>query len=44
MVHAYFAVQLDIIWETALTDVPALRRQVAQIVADEYPDSPPAEF
>jgi uncharacterized protein with HEPN domain len=37
LVHAYFSVQLEIVWETVLRDVPELRRQVAQILADEYP-------
>ena len=36
MVHAYFSIQLGIIWETALSDVPVLRRQVARILTDEF--------
>jgi uncharacterized protein with HEPN domain len=27
----------EIVWETVLRDVPELHRQVAQILADEYP-------
>lgn len=35
--HAYFAVDLDIIWDTVTVDVPALRAQVAGIL--EPPDA-----
>jgi len=35
-VHQYFAVKWHIVWVTATEDVPELRRQVAQILADEY--------
>jgi len=31
-VHAYFAVQWDIVWATATDDVPMLRRQVMEIL------------
>lgn len=31
-VHAYFAVQWDIVWATAIDDVPMLRRQVLEIL------------
>ncbi len=40
-VHAYFAVQWSIVWTTATQDVPALRQQVARILAAEYPDDTP---
>lgn len=36
--HAYFAVIWSRIWDTATTDVPALRAQVSTILAAEYPD------
>jgi uncharacterized protein with HEPN domain len=34
-VHAYFAVQWDIVWATATDDVPMLRRQVMEILQTE---------
>ena len=34
-VHAYFAVQWDIVWATAMDDVPVLRRQVLEILQTE---------
>ena len=34
-VHAYFAVQWDIVWATATDDVPVLRRQVLEILQTE---------
>jgi uncharacterized protein with HEPN domain len=34
-VHAYFAVQWDIVWATATDDVPVLRRQVVEILQTE---------
>ena len=39
-VHAYFAVQWDIVWATATEDVPILRRQVLEIVQAENLDQP----
>jgi uncharacterized protein with HEPN domain len=36
-VHQYFAVNWRIVWVTVTEDVPFLRQQVAQILADEYP-------
>ena len=34
-VHAYCAVQWDIVWATATDDVPVLRRQVLEILQTE---------
>jgi len=34
-VHAYFAVQWDIVWATATDEVPVLRRQVLEILQTE---------
>jgi uncharacterized protein with HEPN domain len=31
-VHEYFAVQWEIVWATATDDVPALRRQILEIL------------
>jgi uncharacterized protein with HEPN domain len=35
LVHSYFSVKLDIVWETIQYDVPALRDQIARILAQE---------
>jgi len=35
VVHAYFAVQWDIVWATVKDDVPQLRRQVLEILQAE---------
>lgn len=36
-VHAYFAVNPNIVWTTARDDVPALATLVEQIIANEFP-------
>ena len=38
-VHAYFSVDWETIWITAMHDVPNLRSQVAAILADEFPSA-----
>jgi uncharacterized protein with HEPN domain len=35
-VHEYFAIMWEIVWETAITDVPDLRKQIAIILATEF--------
>jgi uncharacterized protein with HEPN domain len=35
-VHAYFSVSWPIVWVTATEDVPVLRDQIAEILANEY--------
>ena len=35
-VHAYFSVSWPIVWVTATEDVPVLRAQIAEILANEY--------
>lgn len=37
--HGYFSVSLDLVWETAQTDVPELRHSLATIVS-ELPETP----
>ena len=39
-VHAYFAVQWDIVWATSNDDVPVLRRQIMAILQAENPEQP----
>lgn len=35
-VHEYFAVMWEIVWETAIKDVPKLREQIAVILTPEF--------
>jgi uncharacterized protein with HEPN domain len=42
-VHAYFSVNWPIVWVAATEDAPALRKQVVQIPASEYPDARPGK-
>lgn len=37
-VHAYFAVDPQIVWITAQADVPALAVAIAKIVSSDFPD------
>jgi uncharacterized protein with HEPN domain len=38
IVHEYFGLDWEIVWEAATQDVPLLRRQIAAILATEYSD------
>lgn len=35
-VHEYFAIMWEIVWETAITDVPKLRGQIFVILENEF--------
>ncbi len=35
-VHEYFAIMWEIVWETAITDVPKLRGQISIILENEF--------
>jgi len=35
-VHEYFAILWQIVWNTAIQDVPELRRKILNILANEY--------
>lgn len=37
LVHSYFSVKLDIVWQTAIQSVPDIREKVARILAAEFP-------
>jgi uncharacterized protein with HEPN domain len=37
IVHAYFSVDLDLIWQTISRDLLPLRSQIADILASEFP-------
>ena len=37
-IHAYFAINWSIVWHAAAEEVPELSRQVADILAREYPN------
>ncbi len=35
--HEYFSLDVDIVWQTVVQDVPELRSQINQILRAEYP-------
>ena len=37
LVHSYFSVKLDIVWQTAVQSVPDIREKVAHILSVEFP-------
>jgi uncharacterized protein with HEPN domain len=39
IVHAYFDLDWQILWDAATDDIPKLRRQVLAILATEFPES-----
>jgi uncharacterized protein with HEPN domain len=39
IVHAYFDLDWQILWNTATDDIPVLRRQVLNILVTEFPES-----
>ena len=39
IVHAYFDLDWQILWDAAISDVPELQRQVLEIIAIEFPES-----
>jgi uncharacterized protein with HEPN domain len=39
IVHAYFDLDWQILWDATIEDVPTLRRNVSRIVASEFPES-----
>ncbi len=39
IVHAYFDLDWQILWNTAMDDVPQLREQVRRILESEFPES-----
>jgi uncharacterized protein with HEPN domain len=41
-VHSYFAMDWDIVWNTATESVPLLRRQVGDILSRDYPGITPS--
>lgn len=43
IVHAYFSVNLDIIWQSATEDLLPLRTQIAEILKAEFPDNTESE-
>src|SRR4051794_29644083 len=38
IVHAYFDLDWQILWETSITDIPSLRKQVSHILAADFPE------
>lgn len=39
LIHAYFGVNLDIVWQIATAELPIVRIQIEEIVAEEQQDS-----
>lgn len=39
IVHAYFELDWQILWDAAIGDIPALRGQVLSILATEFPET-----
>ena len=39
--HAYFALDLDILWDAVQNDVPSLQSRVEQMMQEEPPAGPP---
>jgi uncharacterized protein with HEPN domain len=39
IVHAYFELDWQTLWEAASTDVPDLRNQIRRILSSEFPES-----
>jgi len=42
-VHAYFAIDWSIVWETATADVPTLQGQIAAIITAQQPPLDPPD-
>jgi uncharacterized protein with HEPN domain len=38
VVHGYFALDEDVVWDTAQESAPEIRNAIASIIAQEYPD------
>ena len=39
IVHAYFDLDWQILWDAAIGDIPELRRQVVGILTSEFPEA-----
>jgi uncharacterized protein with HEPN domain len=39
IVHAYFDLDWQILWDAAIIDIPELQRQVLEIIAIDFPES-----
>lgn len=39
LIHAYFRIDWNIVWVAATTEIPPLRQQIAQMLANESPRS-----
>ena len=40
LIHGYFGVDYDIVWDVVMNKVPSLRSQIADILQKEGGDSP----
>jgi uncharacterized protein with HEPN domain len=39
IVHAYFDLDLEILWDAATEEIPRLREQMERILAEEFPQT-----
>lgn len=39
IVHAYFDLDWEILWNSAIDDIPGLHKQVKEILAGEFPEN-----
>lgn len=39
LIHDYFGVDYDIVWDVATTKMPPLRAEIERILATEFPES-----
>ena len=39
IVHAYFDLDWQILWDACIEDIPTLRRQILKILAEEFPSA-----
>lgn len=39
LVHEYFGIYWPLVWQTAVDHAPLLRRQIANILSTEFPDT-----
>jgi len=37
LIHAYFGVDYDVVWDAVCNKVPVLEKDIRQIIEDEYP-------
>jgi len=36
LIHDYFDIDVNVIWDTVLTDIPALKKQIGKVLKNLY--------